>query len=153
MADIESFCIFCEDVRDEPGRKQTWLGVLGDVLYAPAGTETIEDLAVVCIARIRGRRSVEVEVNVRVDSGGESISPGAYKARMSQNEEDKNDGWSLNLKVDIGGMPVQDGSIAYVEFKVDETTATATLPVFLREATPFPLAKIENEEGGYAELE
>jgi hypothetical protein len=139
MANIEAFCVFCEDVREEPGQKQSWLGVLGGSLFTPQDTNKIDDLYAVCIARIENRREVNVliDVSVKHDSG-KVLTPGQYSARFSQQEEDQSDYWVLNLRLDMGGMPVDHGSVASIKFQVDDIISATSLPILWGDPKPAP---------------
>lgn len=152
MADVEAFCIFCEDVREEPGEKQSWLGVLGGSLFTAPGTDKIEDISAVCIARISNLTEVEVTIDIEVESSdGTALTPGQYRATYSQRKSDRSKHWVLNLRLDMGGMPVEDGSIASVRFQVNDVVSSAFLPISWGEpkSPPEPVVVRTNDATAY----
>ena len=151
MAETSLFCLFCEDVRQEPGGKQSWLGVFGDTIFVEPGTTEIKDIMAVCLARVEGTRAVDVTLSARVLLSENVQGPPDYTATYRQADGDSGSGWVLQLAFDLGGMPVEDGAIAKIDFTVGEITANATLLISYSPPHERPLtAIVENENGGEA---
>lgn len=151
MADAgtQAFVLFCEDIRRESGGKQSLLGVLGGSLFVDKGTEKVEKLKAVLIARIKDTRSVTVSLHVTAHVDDHVVKPDeSYSATFLQDDDDRQDSWTLQLVADLSGMPLGNDNAVIVVFKVDETEAAAGLQIAFGEGQAIRDGIVKDEVGG-----
>lgn len=148
---IEPFVIFCEDLRRETGGKQSLLGVLGGALFVDPGVDKIEKLKAVLIARIKGTRSVKINMGVKAYIDDRVLGPDeAYSATFSQDEDDQTENWTLQLAADLAGLPVGKDNVITVKFSIDDVDSVGRLPILIGDGPSIRDSKVANEVGGQA---
>ncbi len=148
---IQAFVLFCEDMRRETGGKQSLLGVLGGALFVDPGTEELDKLKAVLIARIKGTRSVKINMGVKAHIDDRVLGPDdAYSATFSQDEDDQTGNWTLQLAVDLSGLPLGKDNVVTVKFSIDDVESVASLPILFGAGPSIRDSKVANEVGGQA---
>jgi hypothetical protein len=127
MSDINAYCLFCEDIREETDGRHTFVGVSGGTLFIPPETNNVDRLKAVCLATIFGadKREVNITISARVKMDGKKASAPVYSALFHRDEQDVFDEWHLQLTVNLKGMPVEEGAMGEIDFDVDGFKAVA----------------------------
>jgi len=127
MDDINSMVFFCEDVREEIGSKQSYMGVIGPYLNISSFPFVFPKICVAGLVQAGIRDKVSVAIDLECIEGAIAFLPPPMAQEVERAGDDPE--WNVNVVLSLVQFTVQEPCVLHARLKVDEQLSTCRLRI------------------------